>query len=83
MNLSQRDEEFNGPIDYPHKSNELDDFAKAHDCFNHLDKAVRKGRAKYECPVCGADMSLAWVLYQQAIMETAAVRGVQDGELRC
>jgi hypothetical protein len=42
-----------------------------HDCFDHLDKAVRKGRAKYECPIRGADVSLAWVLYQQAIMEAA------------
>jgi hypothetical protein len=40
-----------------------------HDCFDHLDKAVRKGRAHYECIICGADVSLAWVLYQQAIMK--------------
>jgi hypothetical protein len=44
---------------------------KHHDCFDHLDKAVRVGRAKYACPICGADVSLAWVLYQQAIMEAA------------
>jgi hypothetical protein len=66
---SQRNEDWNGPIDYPHKRGELDDSAKAHDCFDHLDKAVRVGRAKYACPICGADVSLAWVLYQQAIME--------------
>jgi hypothetical protein len=35
-----------------------------HDCFDHLDEAVRKGRAKYTCPICGADVSLAWYLYQ-------------------
>jgi hypothetical protein len=47
----------------------LDDPAKGHDCFDHLDKAVRVGRAKYAWPICGADVLLAWVLYQQAITE--------------
>jgi len=63
-------------LDYTHKGNELNaDWPvpdmKDHDCFDHLDKAVRVGRAKYACPICGADVSLAWVLYQQAIMEAA------------
>lgn len=40
-----------------------------HECFSHLDKAVRKGRARYVCPVCGNDVSLAWYFYMIAIME--------------
>lgn len=40
-----------------------------HDCFNHLDEAVRLGRAKYVCAICGKDVSLAWYLYMMAIRE--------------
>lgn len=40
-----------------------------HDCFNHLDEAVRVGRAKYACAICGKDVSLAWYLYMMAVHE--------------
>lgn len=35
-------------------------------CFDHIDKAERKGRARYVCSNCGRDVSLMWVLYQEA-----------------
>jgi hypothetical protein len=38
-------------------------------CFDFLDKAVRKGRAFYVCSVCGEDVSIAWFYYMQAILD--------------
>jgi hypothetical protein len=38
MNLSPRDEDWNGPIDYPHKSNELDDSKKCPSCLAGFSK---------------------------------------------
>lgn len=40
---------------------------KEHACFEELDNAIRKGRARHECATCGKDVSLAWFLYQMAI----------------
>lgn len=45
------------------------DGKRKHDCFDYLDKAMRKGRAKYLCPICKKDVSMAWVLYMMAIHE--------------
>ena len=36
-------------------------------CFKNIDKAIRKGRAKYVCCKCGKDISLVWFYYQLAI----------------
>jgi len=36
-------------------------------CFKHIDKAIRKGRASYVCSECGEDVSMESLLYQQAI----------------
>lgn len=38
-------------------------------CEHDLDGAIRKGRASYSCPLCGADVSLAWFLYQEALYQ--------------
>lgn len=37
------------------------------DCFQHLDQAVRVGRASYQCPECHKDVSLEWFIYQQSL----------------
>ena len=42
---------------------------KEHDCFELLDSAERKGRARYSCIFCKRDVSLAWFYYQLAIKE--------------
>jgi hypothetical protein len=34
-------------------------------CWKNIDKAIRKGRAKYECIKCGRDVSLLWFLFQK------------------
>lgn len=36
-------------------------------CFDYVDKAVRKGRAQYVCPICGKDISLLHFYYWCAI----------------
>lgn len=38
-------------------------------CFDNVHKAVRKGRAKYSCPVCDRDISLLWYLFMTAICD--------------
>lgn len=38
-------------------------------CLKNLPKAKRISRAKYVCPKCGIDVSLAYVLYQKALSE--------------
>lgn len=38
-------------------------------CLKNLDKAKRLGRARYICPKCGKDVSLAYLLYQEALSE--------------
>lgn len=40
---------------------------KDHDCFDHLDEAVKVGRAKYLCPICKKDISLVLFYYQLAL----------------
>lgn len=40
---------------------------KEHDCFDHLDEAVKVGRAKYICPICKKDISLVLFYYQLAV----------------
>jgi hypothetical protein len=39
---------------------------KKHDCGDHLDTVIRKGRARYACSVCGADVSLMWFFWMEA-----------------
>ena len=41
-------------------------------CLKNLNNAVRKGRAHRVCPVCGTDISLMWVLYQDAVHDIIA-----------
>jgi hypothetical protein len=38
-------------------------------CLHDLDNAIRKGRASYACPMCGADVSLSYFLYMEALAE--------------
>jgi hypothetical protein len=46
----------------------LTDKEKKHgNCFDYVDKAVRKGRAQYVCPICGKDISLLHFYYWCAI----------------
>jgi hypothetical protein len=39
-----------------------------HNCRNHLDSALRLGRAKYACSVCGEDVSLDFILWMEAVL---------------
>lgn len=41
-----------------------------HKCINVIDKAEKKGRAKWVCCECGADVSLMFVLYWQAVNDS-------------
>lgn len=34
-------------------------------CWENLKKAKRLGRAKFVCPVCGEDVTMALVFYEQ------------------
>lgn len=43
-------------------------FKKEHKCHEHVDTAIRKSRVKYLCSVCGADVSLMYFLYQDAML---------------
>lgn len=43
-------------------------------CFKNIDKAIRKGRAKYICPKCKQDVSLLWFLY--AIMVFVEIKPI-------
>ena len=36
-------------------------------CFKNIDKAVRKGRAKYQCVKCGGNISLLWFFYMESV----------------
>jgi ribosomal protein S27AE len=38
-------------------------------CIKNLDKAKKLGRAKWVCPKCGHDVSLAYIFYQEAVSE--------------
>lgn len=35
-------------------------------CNHDIANAIRKGRATWVCPLCGADISLLYVLYMRA-----------------
>lgn len=37
-------------------------------CNHDYKNAIRKGRAQYECPLCGADISFAWFLWMEATL---------------
>lgn len=39
----------------------------AHDCYQHLDTARHVGRATWVCPVCASDVSVAYILYLEAL----------------
>ena len=43
---------------------EVDEHAN---CYDYVDKAIRKGRAVYVCPVCGKDISLIHFYYWCAV----------------
>lgn len=38
-------------------------------CYNNLEKAKYISRATWVCPICGKDVSLAYVLLQEAIRQ--------------
>jgi len=38
-----------------------------HDCNLWLDKAVRVGRAQYQCKYCNKDVSVAYYYFQEAL----------------
>jgi len=39
------------------------------DCEFDIDKVIRKGRGWYVCPICGADVSLWYIMIKSAEME--------------
>ena len=51
-------------------------------CFKNLNKAIRKGRANYACPICGGDVSLAFFYYCEAIKSSAKTLGSKGGKAR-
>jgi hypothetical protein len=43
-------------------------------CNHDLENAVPNGRAYWLCPLCGADVSLIYVLYAEAVMRSEDIK---------
>lgn len=49
-------------------------------CLKNLNKAVYIRRGYYECPVCGNDVSLAFIFYIDAIERSKEAKRRKDNE---
>ena len=50
------------------------------DCKFDISKAKKVGRAHWVCPICGFDVSMAYVLYMQAVAEEERLENLKKKE---